>query len=59
LLKEGFNVRISGQDVERGTFSHRHAVVTDQITEQKYTPLHSLLDPADKSHFQIENSLLS
>ena len=32
LLKEGFNVRLSGQDVERGTFSHRHAVLTDPKT---------------------------
>jgi 2-oxoglutarate dehydrogenase E1 component len=45
LLREGFNVRFSGQDVERGTFSHRHAVVVDQNTEQKYSPLHSLLKP--------------
>lgn len=32
LLREGFNIRLSGQDVERGTFSHRHAVLTDQKT---------------------------
>lgn len=32
LLQEGFNVRLSGQDVERGTFSHRHAVLVDQKT---------------------------
>ncbi len=43
LLKEGFNVRFSGQDVERGTFSHRHAVLVDQKTNQKYIPLHNLL----------------
>jgi 2-oxoglutarate dehydrogenase complex dehydrogenase (E1) component-like enzyme len=40
LLLEGKDVRISGQDVERGTFSHRHAVLVDQETETKYTPLH-------------------
>jgi len=33
LLKEGFNIRLSGQDVERGTFSHRHAALVDQKTE--------------------------
>jgi 2-oxoglutarate dehydrogenase E1 component len=43
LLKEGFNIRISGQDVERGTFSHRHAVVVDQKDETQFTPLRSLL----------------
>jgi 2-oxoglutarate dehydrogenase E1 component len=59
LLNEGFNVRVSGQDVERGTFSHRHAVLTDQKTELKYIPIHNLLAPSDKHRFQIENSLLS
>ncbi len=59
LLNEGFNVRLSGQDVERGTFSHRHAVLTDQQTEERYVPLHSLLNPNDKWRFQIENSFLS
>eukprot|EP00887_Chlorella_sp_A99_P003603 scaffold7.g3603.t1 len=39
LLAEGNHVRLSGQDVERGTFSHRHAVVHDQRTGDKYTPL--------------------
>lgn len=32
LLTEGFNIRMGGQDVERGTFSHRHAVIVDQKT---------------------------
>ena len=45
LLKEGFNVRLSGQDVERGTFSHRHAVLTDFKDESTFMPLHNLLAP--------------
>lgn len=39
LLLQGFNVRLSGQDVGRGTFSQRHAKLYDQVTEEKYTPL--------------------
>lgn len=39
LLKDGFEVRISGQDVERGTFSHRHAHVFYQDTEGYYNPI--------------------
>lgn len=42
LLIEGNHVRLTGQDVQRGTFSHRHAVVKDQNTEEEYTPLNSL-----------------
>jgi 2-oxoglutarate dehydrogenase E1 component len=42
LLLEGNHVRLSGQDVERGTFSHRHAVVVDQKTGEKYTPLNNI-----------------
>ena len=59
LLKEGFNVRMGGQDVERGTFSHRHAVIVDQKDESKYMPLHNLLTPEEENRVQIENSLLS
>lgn len=47
LLQEGFNVRLSGQDVERGTFSHRHSILVDQKTEQKYMPLRNLLKKGD------------
>jgi 2-oxoglutarate dehydrogenase E1 component len=39
LLKEGFPIRLSGEDVKRGTFSHRHAVVTLAESEDEYTPL--------------------
>jgi len=39
LLREGYPVRLTGQDVERGTFSHRHAVLTDQKTGGKFRPL--------------------
>lgn len=42
LLLEGNHVRISGQDVERGTFSHRHAVLHDQNTNEEHVPLNSL-----------------
>ena len=42
LMKEGNHVRISGQDVERGTFSHRHCVVHDQMDGSKYVPLNAL-----------------
>ncbi|RHY12836.1 hypothetical protein DYB25_002315 [Aphanomyces astaci] len=42
LLLEGNHVRISGQDVERGTFSHRHAVLHDQDTNQEHVPLNTL-----------------
>jgi 2-oxoglutarate dehydrogenase E1 component len=42
LLLEGNHVRLSGQDVQRGTFSHRHAVIVDQKTGEFYTPLNHL-----------------
>jgi len=49
LLLEGNHVRITGQDVQRGTFSHRHAVVKDQNTEEEYTPLNFLAKRMDPS----------
>ena len=57
LLKEGFDVRISGQDVERGTFSHRHAVVKVEDSEEEVTLLSNLENATGK--FNIYNSLLS
>ncbi|KAL3246016.1 hypothetical protein MRX96_057989 [Rhipicephalus microplus] len=42
LLYQGFNVRFCGQDVGRGTFSHRHAILVDRNTEQRIVPLNSL-----------------
>lgn len=57
LLEEGYPVRISGQDVERGTFSHRHAVILTEDTEEEYIPLQHLSETQAK--FSIFNSLLS
>ncbi|KAK6461694.1 alpha-ketoglutarate dehydrogenase [Scheffersomyces coipomensis] len=57
LALEGYHVRISGQDVERGTFSQRHAVLHDQSSEQTYTPLQHLSE--DQGKFDISNSSLS
>jgi 2-oxoglutarate dehydrogenase E1 component len=57
LLLEGTPVRLSGQDCERGTFSHRHAVLFDAETGEKYTPLKNLSQ--DQARFCVYNSLLS
>jgi 2-oxoglutarate dehydrogenase E1 component len=57
LLKEGHDVRISGQDVERGTFSHRHAVLIMEESGQEYIPLDHIAD--EQGVFTIYNSLLS
>ena len=57
LLKEGYHVRISGQDVERGTFSHRHAVVKVEDSEEEIVLLNNL--KGDQGDFYIYNSLLS
>ena len=57
LLEEGIPVRLSGQDTERGTFSHRHAVLHDPRTGETYTPLQSL--PTASASFEIYNSALS
>jgi len=57
LLEEGIPVRVSGQDSERGTFSHRHAVLTMEDSEEKYTPLQNI--SPNQAPFQIYNSPLS
>ncbi len=57
LLVEGFKVRLSGQDSERGTFSQRHSVLMDQVTEMKYTPLMHL--SKEQGDFEVINSMLS
>jgi len=58
LLKEGYNIRISGQDVERGTFSHRHAVIKTESAEEEVILLNQI-DPNKQGRFRIYNSLLS
>ncbi len=57
LLTEGYDVRISGQDVERGTFSHRHAVVKVEDSEEEVVLLNGLKDK--KGKFNVFNSFLS
>jgi len=57
LLQEGFNVRISGQDVERGTFSHRHAVLKAEASEEEVVLLNEVAEK--QGRFTIFNSLLS
>jgi 2-oxoglutarate dehydrogenase E1 component len=57
LMLEGYDVRISGQDVERGTFSHRHAVIKVEDSEEEVVLLSQLKDA--KGKFRIYNSLLS
>jgi 2-oxoglutarate dehydrogenase E1 component len=57
LLTEGFPVRLSGQDSERGTFSQRHSVLIDQETERRWTPLKHVAN--DQANFEVINSMLS
>jgi 2-oxoglutarate dehydrogenase E1 component len=57
LLLDGKDVRMSGQDVKRGTFSHRHAVLRDENTDKAYSRLSQI--PDAKGKFRIYNSLLS
>ena len=57
LLEDGIPIRLSGQDTERGTFSHRQAVLHDPRTGETYTPLQDL--PSATASFEIYNSPLS
>lgn len=57
LLEEGKTVRLCGQDCERGTFSHRHAVVKKEDSEEEYIPLQNI--KANQGPFFVYNSLLS
>ena len=52
-------MRLSGQDCERGTFSHRHAVVHDQETAESYTPLGHVFSGQKPGQFTVSNSSLS
>ncbi len=57
LLTEGIHIRLTGQDTERGTFSHRHLVLHDENTGLKYTPMQNLEDAS--APFELYNSPLS
>jgi 2-oxoglutarate dehydrogenase E1 component len=57
LLLEGHRVRLSGQDVERGTFSQRHSVLIDQENEERYTNLNHIAE--NQARFEVINSMLS
>ena len=58
LLYENTPVRLSGQDVQRGTFSQRHAVLVDQKTEERYTPV-NYIDGGKGAQLEVINSMLS
>jgi len=57
ILEDGIPIRITGEDVERGTFSHRHAVLHDAVTGEEHVALAAL--PRAKASFEIHNSALS
>lgn len=55
LIVEGNHVRLSGQDVERGTFSHRHSVIHDQVTGERYCPLDHIIMNQPEEMFTVSN----
>ena len=57
LLTEGYPVRLSGQDCTRGTFSHRHSAVIDQLTEERFYPLNNI--SKNQKHYEVIDSMLS
>ena len=57
LVDDGYRVRLSGQDCERGTFSQRHSVLIDQENEARYVPLNHIRD--GQGHYEVINSMLS
>ncbi|RKQ30886.1 2-oxoglutarate dehydrogenase E1 component [Oceanobacillus halophilus] len=57
ILKDGTPIRITGQDSERGTFSHRNIVLSDEKTGEKFSPLHTV--GTSKASFAVHNSTLS
>ena len=57
LIQQGFPIRFTGQDSRRGTFSHRHAVIFDQKSDDAYLPLANLYE--DQPRFDIYDSILS
>ena len=48
----GYNVRLSGQDVGRGTFSHRHAMIVDQRSDEMYIPLNAI-SPNQTAYLEV------
>ena len=58
LMMEGHPIRFTGQDVERGTFSHRHAILKVEESEEEYCPLNNIA-PDQPAQLMIKNSLLS
>ncbi|WP_029604926.1 2-oxoglutarate dehydrogenase E1 component [Kozakia baliensis] len=57
LLLQGHRVRLSGEDCQRGTFSHRHAVLIDQLNQNEYVPLNNIEN--GQARLEVYNSLLS
>ncbi len=57
LLLDGFPVRLAGQDCTRGTFSHRHSGIIDQVTEERYLPLNHI--KPGQAEYEVIDSMLS